>query len=531
MRIPLLAAFLLTAALPAQWPYNVNFNGNLTGPIVFEGQPYLAIYNLLPRTVENGAPHALVNVQRPTPGQSQLRLVVDHLWFFERTPCAHGRDVRLDDVVPNGAIWQGTVGRDGKAMHRNVNQTLQWQTAASPAIGSQPMGTLRYDLSSGPLQRCRPGVTPQSPAFLALCRWEVLPAPEPVQFTGFETGSLDELVFSAGGVGVQGAVVHTGSHALRCNQPLEDYAYGTLLNDRVTGVPGDPLNLLDTYTTFYFRFATHSSRSRIAEVSGVLGATKLRLDLETNRRLSVEDFNFANRFVGTTVLQPDTWYRIRWYVGTGMPGPTEVWIDGAVELSIPNAALSLEATRVVHIGRSSTCCGPIDFYFDDVAISRHGFVADSRVGFLLPQASGVNGGWTGSFLDLDDWPHDGDATVASTATPGAVLTAAMQDAAATGISGSVLAVKAMAILRREDPLVWTPSAVRLLSGTAFAETSSWDGGDLLYKLRSRLHLVDPATGLPWLLPGIDGLEVGVAQGTTGLFTRVTAVGASVLFVP
>jgi hypothetical protein len=192
---------------------------------------------------------------------------------------------------------------------------------------------------------------------------------------------------------------------------------------------------------------------------------------------------------------------------------------------MPDANLSDQPTRRFHIGRSSTVGGAIDCYFDDLVIATRGFSDDCEVKLLLPDAAGAHNAWTGSFADADDWPHDGDGTFCAATGNGTAMTFALQDAAAAGVSGPVLAVKALAVTRRSGSS--TESVVRLRSGAADFDTQESDP-DSEYLLRSRLFALDPATGLAWTFAGLDGVEVGAAEDSGSGTTRITAAGASVL---
>jgi hypothetical protein len=349
-----------------------------------------------------------------------------------------------------------------------------------------------------------------------------------VQFTGFETGDLGEFAAVTGTAAVQNNLVRSGNHAMRCEVAGDGYSYATIFREHPNGRTGADLNLTDMYVSFWFRYAQATNRSRIAEVGGVgpgSGATKIRLELEADRRLSLQDFRDTIRFIGTQTLAPDTWYRIRWYVGTGLVAGTVLMVDDAVEISLPDANLSDQPTRRFHLGRSSTVGGAIDFYFDDLIISAGGFADDCEVKLLLPDAAGAHTAWAGTSEDVDDWPHDADGTFSESTGVSTAMTFSLQDAAAAGIAGPVVAVKALGVVRRDGGA--PGSALRVRSGATDFDTQESDPS-ASYVLLSRLFALDPATSLAWTLAGLDAVEVGAVHGSGSGTPRITAAGASVL---
>jgi hypothetical protein len=262
----------------------------------------------------------------------------------------------------------------------------------------------------------------------------------------------------------------------------------------------------------------------------MLGATKARLELETDKRLSIEDFDHTHRFIGTTPLQPDRWYRLRWYAATGLETTTRVWVDDALDLEVNNATMSTENTRVLHVGRSSESGGAHEFYYDDLVISTGGFVADgASVRLMRPDGAGAFTGWSGSFADVTQWPHDGDATLCASPGVGAAMTHAIQSAAAAGITGEVLAVKSMAVMARLGATA-SASSVRVRIGATNFDNAHADG-NTIWRLRTWLHQVNPQTTQCWLLPELESLEIGAVQTVVGGAQRMSAVGAQVLFAP
>ena len=110
------------------------------------------------------------------------------------------------------------------------------------------------------------------------------------------------------------------------------------------------------------------------------------------------------------------------------------------------------------------------------------------------------------------------------------VTFSLQSPASAGITGEVLAVKSMAVLARQNGASSTDCSLRLRAGATNADSEDGDGG-LLYRLRTKLHQLDPSTGRGWLLSDLGGLEAGVVLVESGSPQKLTAVGAQVLFVP
>ncbi len=528
-----IALCVVAAALPAQagpiFPFNLDLNGNRFDVLPdWNGSPALLIYNPVPRV--NGQPaHHLANFYPPALSLLPVQLNVEVLLFFEPNSCAWNRDVELGATVQAGTPWRGTVGPTGLTVHGNVGVPLAWPAVPPPGASSVPAGSLIYDTSTGPLVGCSPAATPLSPGFFAICTFAVAP-PQPtaniVQFAGMETGDASEFSFVSSTVSVQSAVARSGGFAMRSTTNTGEYGYATIKRDDVAAMPDGDLGLVDTFLLFHFRYAASSGRVRIAEVTGT-SATKARLEIEPSGVLSVEDAS-ATRYIGSTVLVPDQWYRIGMRVGSGPATRLELLVDGNVEVAVADASCSDQIAARVHLGRSARNGGFADYFYDDVQIADNALPTDGRVRLLRPNAVGSHVGWNGSFNAVADWPHDGDASVNDSLGQGTAVTHALQDTAALGIGGAVLAVRPVAAVRRMVGS-YTASALRWRSGGVDTDSAPGDGGSAFH-LRARVLTLDPATGRAWTLTGVDGLEVGLMhqQSQATRQTRTTSVGAMVL---
>ena len=366
--------------------------------------------------------------------------------------------------------------------------------------------------------------------------YEDAPPPPPTadiglrQFSGFETGDLSEFRKSVGGTSAQGAVVRSGNYALRAQAVSGQYAYATILDTKAAGFGFKGLGIDELFLGFQFRVADWSSRVRLAEIGGQGGVTKLRVELEPDGVISLKDAASVRRY-GATPLALDRWYRVELVVGTGPGARLELLLDGVPEVAVTDADLTDQPTRRVHLGRSSGSGGDSDFFYDDLVISESGLAGDARVVVLTPNGAGSWSQWGGtSAAGLDDWPHDGDLTHAQSSGSGA-LTVDLASPASLGVDGSVLGVKGLAVQRRTGAEL-TRSSLRLRSGGTDFDTPSSDGGSA-YALRAHLFADDPATGAAWQVSALESLELGLVQNEPdpSLDTRVTALGAAVLFIP
>ena len=477
----------------------------------------------------------------PVPGRSA---VLESLTFFG--PLAAAGRLRVDggallEPVATGPAWAryepdqalapgalGGPGVDGRVGASGRVELVPDQSLAAPfqtaTSGFQAPGS--WAGVGWRLGKSGPGWAPRLPPFKGVLRFEPKPEVAEVhQFSGFETGDLIEFVPN-GGVSVQGAVVRSGNHALRSQAVPGQVAYATLLGLTPDGSGGAALGIDDLHLSLWVRVAASSGRVRLAEVGGTSGATKLRLELEPDGRLSTEEHGLTRRF-GQTVLAQDTWYHVRLRVGTGNATAVELLVNGAVEVFTESADTSSELAGRVHIGRSSSSGGASDLYFDDVIVAADAYPRNARVELLRSAIPGSSAGWSGSFAEVSDWPHDGDGSFrAAPMTGGSAFTCGLDSAA--GLSGDVLAVKALAVLRRGAGPV--DSALRVVSGGATTDTAAADSGPS-YALRARVLIDDPATGGAWTLGAVDALQVGAVQLGSSSVTRATAVGASVLHVP
>jgi hypothetical protein len=500
-----LPALLSAALLPAQAivpSHGVDFAGNHVAVLGdWNGGPALLIHNVAPQRTQE-----LLRVLRT---DLPLRLRVDLLAFT----AGSGRVVLR--AGSGASLWQRELSPTGLTLDSAPGVTLQTANGAASA-------SLGFETGGG-----------ATPAFLAVVRAEPVPfEPEVQQFTGFETGDFGELFDAVGSVALQSAVVNSGRFALRSTTNAGDYGYVTLSTQDPDGLVRANLAVHEVFLSFWFRFASSEQWVRVAEVGGTTSSvTKARIELGPDFRFNVEDSAHVRRW-GTTQLAPDTWYRIRLRVATGPAARITLLVNDTVEIDAADADCGADVTRRVHIGRASRAGGPADYYFDDVVVSSGDFVPDARVMLLRPVAPGHYVDWTGQPGAASDWPHDGDASYNESTGLNTSMTHALEDVSTSGTVASVLAVKAMAVARRTEATLFTPSRLRLRSGSADFDAASGDGG-VTFRLRAKLFAADPATAAPWTLDAIDALEVGMIQeqAIPTRFTRMTAAGATILYRP
>jgi len=150
-----------------------------------------------------------------------------------------------------------------------------------------------------------------------------------------------------------------------------------------------------------------------------------------------------------------------------------------------------------------------DLYLcDDSGTLNNDFLGDIKVEVILPNGPGHYSQWTPSaglnYECVDEAAPNDDTDYVSSATVGQKDSYACQDITLTG---SIKGIQILALERKDDAGNYT---TRLLTRSG--------GGDYFgdnfivfdtYRYDRQIREIDPATGLPWTVPGINAFEPGV----------------------
>ena len=348
------------------------------------------------------------------------------------------------------------------------------------------------------------------------------PATGIINFGGFETGDFVDAVSSAGTVSIASAIKRSGNYSLRINPTAGtgNAVYNALLT---TGKAAEIGRMGTTYVTFYLYVASRpAANCALVRFRDSAANEVVRINLDTAGEI---------RIVGTTTsadiatLSNSTWYRIDMRItGNGTCG---LKVDGGTETTLTGNNFTFD-----RITFGPTTAHTLDVYIDDWAASDAGVVATPQVTMAVPTGSGNYSSFTdgtgSTYAEVDEVPHDSGTTyLQNTAGTSVAHTLAMQNASTIGASGSILAVKVLAIMA-ESTSTTTQGGVRMRSSTSDRDTISVDIGNTTYVPIQRVFVKDPATAAAWTSGGVDAIEVGPFKGSDSSSIRATAAYAMVL---
>ena len=226
--------------------------------------------------------------------------------------------------------------------------------------------------------------------------------------TGFESAAaLVDGITLTGTAAYSTTQARTGTRSIRCNPASGASGYFDI------GLTGT-----ESYRHFGLYIASMPSVNRV--ISGLLLSENLNVRLNASGYLLLYN-NTTLVATSTTTLSTGVWYWI------GLRGVTSaspvVWlqvggVDDASTATIPSTVSQLGTA----LGVSSTEASAIDIYIDDLIGDDAGFLAPSKVGFLLPISdnyrdtlwTGGSGGTTNLWEAVNNCPPVGSATESNT---------------------------------------------------------------------------------------------------------------------
>ena len=361
------------------------------------------------------------------------------------------------------------------------------------------------------------------------------------KIVGFEAGTLTTSIELASGSGssgiVQTSIVHTGTYALRhalsgSGAGASSYAAHAIGAHAI-------LNLATAYYRFYFYIATLPAANNEEFALIANGTTTYKMSLRITSAGKIQAYDSAGSQLGSdgaTTLVTGNWYKIEIKCGTGSPAAYEIKINGSVELS-GTGNLHANNNDRIWLGKLTNRNGQtVDFYYDDLAIDDAAYPADGGVVCLKPNGDGTYTTWTIGAGAGDDWtnveeiPYDGDATYLVSASVGDASTFNLESTATGGISGTINAVKELALVAKNVPQA-SNVILRIRSGSTNSDTAGTGfTNSPAYAALGYLLAIDPATSLAWDTDALDAVEVGVVMNDVD-DARLTACYLMVDFLP
>lgn len=344
-------------------------------------------------------------------------------------------------------------------------------------------------------------------------------------FLGFETGDMSQQGAGGGTRSIQSSVVRSGGYALRVN-PTGGTAYiyqGGVPSSVGIGAATSMARTAETFFTFWFRFADLASVTySVFTVTSSPGAS-ITIDI---RITTGGDVTLVGATTSATVatLSANTWYRFDLRVTKN--ATSGLRIDGGTEQT---ATANNQNVGGWAFGSLYDGADTYDYFYDDFVVGTAAFPDGDGPVVLLskPIAAGNYSDWTdgtgSTYAEVDEVPHDSNTSfLRDGAGTNQAHTFDMQAAATIGITGSIVAVMAQALIC-ETSSATTLARVRLRSGSTDSDSTSTDVGNTSYVSFQKLFVVDPADSAAWTTTKFDAIECGPVKGADSSSVTCTAV--------
>jgi len=367
-----------------------------------------------------------------------------------------------------------------------------------------------------------------------------------LNFVGFETGQIgadggqweEYSRVGATTTSIDSSIKRTGGYSAKVNPTTTAVGYYEIAQYAATGERG-LFNSATLWYQFYIYITTlpASNSEELMSAHDISNFYKFALRVNSTGKLMAfaSDGTTQLGIDGATTISTTTWYKIGVKVGTGASAAYEVKINDSSELSGTGNLGTSNNARLTIGKRTNRNGNSVVYNYDDVAIDNADYPTTAQCKAMLVNADGALTVWTigaGSgdkWQQVDDLPNDGDTSyLLSTVVIGEAYTAALQSTAAAGISGTILAVKACGVFKRNT----TTSEVdlRFRSATTNSDAPNYNAG-ASYAAIFKLFTTDPATSAAWLLPALDSIEVGGVSSNTSYQIRGTMFCALVWYIP
>lgn len=358
-----------------------------------------------------------------------------------------------------------------------------------------------------------------------------------VNFTGFESGNVGEARSNSGTVSYSTSTVRTGTYSLRVNPTTSASGSYRIGLNGTDGRPTAEMNKASLYTSFYFRIATApaSNEEKIIEFADTGGSTKSYFTLTSGRVFKY--YNNAGTLIatGTTALSTNTWYLIHIQTSTGSGNQAyELKINGTSELSGTANQLTNNHGSIYIGKRDNLNSQSIDLFYDDVYIDDAAFVTGIEIKRLAPIANGSTAAqWTAGtgasdYTQIDEVVPDAADYIKSGTTANHAHYFDLASCATAGVSGTIKAVKALALVR-EDSSVTSADQVRFKSGATTTNTSSFNHSTTAVYV-AKIEENDPNTAAAWTTTNLDALEIGVFE-VNAVSMRCEFMSGYVAYIP
>ncbi|MBI4695567.1 MAG: hypothetical protein HY749_16240 [Gammaproteobacteria bacterium] len=364
-----------------------------------------------------------------------------------------------------------------------------------------------------------------------------------INFAGWNAGSVnqDGASSSGGTLSVVAGAGARGENALRCNPTGTNTGVFDLGGFSSTGQPTTFSGLAALYGGFWFKYhlAPATGDEPIAAWYSSSSALRGELRLNSGGFLVLYDAALVARGTSATPLDPDTWYYIRGRMGGAASAQTQIQVCTAPTYS-PVTVIDYTGNfggtiAFMRLGKGVNRNGnAVDFYYAVVVIDTASVpIPQYYVRNGQPTANGSTYTFSGSGAGANDYTSV-DEVIISTAdyvrsgAQNELALFAMANCSAMGIANgdTIISVRAGASLR-EATAGASAYVLRIKSGATNSDNAALDPGTTFIP-RFRLVNTDPATATTWTQSGVDGLEIGVLDSSTGGRVDVAWVDLAVL---
>jgi hypothetical protein len=340
---------------------------------------------------------------------------------------------------------------------------------------------------------------------------------------GFETGDESEAIVAGSTRSVQSTVKRTGTYGARFNWTAQNgwLGFGKYSAAGVHVAMG----LTTIFVTGYLQIdtANGSLGAPVAQVCNSAFSSIIRVFQTATGALELVG---ATNSSPTAVLTTGVMHRIDLTVVSN--GTCSLSVDGATAVTCTGSNVTIDYFLC---GNNSGNSGNTDFTWDDIRIDDAALPGAGQVSILRPRAAGSSAQWTTGtsslFSAVNEVPPDGDTSYIKDSTSTHVSSFAMDSSATGGVSGTIAAVKTLAITRDEGGA--SSVKVRLRNGSTSNDTTGTDPG-ATYVALARLDATDPNTSAAWTTAGLDTIEAGVVNNAS-VAARVTAIYVMADYLP
>jgi len=340
-----------------------------------------------------------------------------------------------------------------------------------------------------------------------------------LELTGFESGDTSECQTQTGTFSVQSTTVYSGTYAFQANPTGTAIGSCTLTTINASGASVNGGGTIPLYVTFRWRAGTlpASGSEEIFAALALSASDKMFLRVTSAGKLQVySSVNAQMGSDGTTTLVVDTWYLLQVKVGHGSPGPYEVRINGAVELSGTGNLNAANGHSQRVFGKATNRSGnTVNFYYDDIAVDDTDYPPGGPIVALHPDANGSTMQWTNG-TGASNYTQVNEVVPSTTEY---VQSVAQNDVALFhfgALPGTVgLPIAAVKVTQRvaENSSGGTTYTVRIRSGATNSDSTAADVGNTAYVTRQRLLGLDPATAAAWTVAGVNAVEAGATDAS------------------